>query len=245
MVENAVKLLTAFAALLGAVAWPILIGFLVFFFRKEIRAAATRLPIFLDRVQKMKIAGIEAELEKLATEPQEKNPEGSVTSQQIRIAARIQADAADVGADALAHEMDKLCIEYDTIRLTMPSGRDKTDAMTKVMVRMRSLGPAVAEKIEIYMGSGSPGSRLAAVAIMQMAPQKADITWLLERFSCEQPFIFYHAALALSNAANSRSGAERQAIREAAKKAYDVVFSFPGKPDEGTLHVLKPLAGVA
>lgn len=241
--ENWAKLLTALGALFGSVAWPVAVCVLVLIFRKELRHALGRLPLFLDRVRKMKIAGIEADLERIGDESKKASQDGTVTADQARAAAKIQSQAQDVGIDTLLQELDALCLEYDAIRRTMASGRGRTNAMTQVIAKMRALGPAVADKVDIYKGSGSPGSRLAAIAIMQMVPQRADVPWLLERFRENQPFLFYHAALALSNAANIVSGADRDHIEQVAREAFDIISSFPGHPDTGTIKVLRSLAG--
>src|SRR5262249_33735685 len=145
------------------------------------------------------------ELDRVANaEPQNASEKsGNITPLQIEAAARIAVQAQDINTDALLRELDRLCLEYDAIRRTQPSGSNRTRAMTRVIVQMRTLAPSLENFIDAYKGSGSPGSRLAAVAMMQMVPRAADINWLKERFSSEQPFVFYHAALALQNAANT------------------------------------------
>jgi hypothetical protein len=114
--------------------------------------------------------------------------------------------------------------------------------MTRVIVKMRSLAPSLVDFLDAYKGSGSPGSRLAAIAMMQMAPRVADIDWLRDRFSSEPPFLFYHAALALQNVADiSATRQEREHLREVAQQALATVKSFPGGPDQGTIEVLEML----
>src|SRR5262249_55639869 len=127
---------------------------------------------------------------------------GKITPRQFEAAARIAAQSQEVSTEALLRELDKLCLEYDSLRRTMPSGSDRTRAMTRVIVKMRSLAPTLVDFLDVYKGSGSAGSRLAAIAMMQMVPRVADLDWLKERFSSEHPFVFYHAALALQNIAN-------------------------------------------
>lgn len=114
--------------------------------------------------------------------------------------------------------------------------------MTRVLVKMRSLAPSLVEFLGTYKGSGSPGSRLAAIAMMQMVPRVADLDWLRERFSSEQPFLFYHAALALQNVANIfNTPEEKGRLREVAQQALDTVKSFAGVPDRSTIEVLEML----
>jgi hypothetical protein len=107
---------------------------------------------------------------------------------------------------------------------------------------MRSLAPSLIEYLDVYKGSGSAGSRLAAIAMMQMVPTFADVEWLEGRFSSDQPFLFYHAALALQNVADSRETIEgKLEIREAAQRALKQVKSFSGVPDRSTIEVLETL----
>src|SRR6202012_3326582 len=126
----------------------------------------------------------------------------------------------DVGSETLIRELDKLCLEYDSLRRALPPSEERTRTMTRVLVKMRSLAPSLIDYLDAYKGSGSPGSRLAAVAMMQMVPRVADLVWLGDRFSSDQPFIFYHAALALQNAANiSNSEDEKERVRKIAQQA--------------------------
>jgi hypothetical protein len=113
--------------------------------------------------------------------------------------------------------------------------------MTRVIVKMRSLAPSLVDYIDAYKGSGSAGSRLAAIAMMQMAPRVADLDWLGDRFSSEQPFVFYHAALALQSVANISDTLEKKRLREVAQQSLSKIKSFAGKPDAGTIEVLETL----
>jgi hypothetical protein len=114
--------------------------------------------------------------------------------------------------------------------------------MTRVVVKMRSLAPTLVDYLDVYKGSGSPGSRLAAIAMMQIVPRVADINWLRDRFSLEQPFVFYHAALALQNVANiTGSTKDKELLREVAQGALAKIMSFDGVPDQETIEVLESL----
>jgi len=235
--DSAAKLIIAIAALLGAIAWPAALLIVVFVYRIQIRD-------LLVRLKRGKLGFVEIELEHLASTSMTKEVEtsGAITVEQVDSAARIEAQSAEIGATELLRQLDKLGIEYDTIRRTMPPGPLRTAAMTRVLIQMRAVGPSVASRVDAYKGSGSPGARLAAVAIMQMHPQSADLPWLVERFRKDAPFIFYHAALALQNAANDADPATRARVREAAREALGVVKSFAGTPDQDSITVLEPLA---
>lgn len=238
--SDAAKLITAIAALLAAIAWPILIAAVILTFRSELRSAFSRFPDFLDRVREMKIAGIEAKLGALADKAK-KN--GEITAEQAETAAQLAVDSRSLGAENLYHELDKLCLQFDTVRRSMAPGPKRTMEMTRIVVKMRALALSTSDRIEVYKSSGSAGSRLAAVTMMQMDPRKLDLSWLLDRFKSDAPFVFYHAALALNNAATHRTGREREEVLEACRKALDQVKSFSGVPDRETINVLQAVLG--
>jgi hypothetical protein len=107
---------------------------------------------------------------------------------------------------------------------------------------MRSLAPSLLDFLDTYKGSGSAGSRLAAIAMMQMDPQVADLEWLKDRFSTEHPFVFYHAALALQNVANiCDTPAKKKHLRQVVQQALSKIRAFVGTPDQGTIEVLDML----
>jgi hypothetical protein len=242
--EDYAKLLTAIAALVGAIAWPAAIFAFIFIFRAELRSAFGKLPVLLERVKKASLAGVVLELESVADAESKPgtNDAGKITPRQVEAAARISIQTREVEPQTILNEMDKLCLEYDSLRRTMPSGDIRTRAMTRVLVKMRSLAPSVIDSLDVYKGSGSAGSRLAAIAMMQMIPAKADIDWLRDRFSSEQPFLFYHAALALQNVANVCDTQEKKMrLRAAAQQALASIKSFTGPPDRGTIEVLDML----
>jgi hypothetical protein len=239
---NIPALLTAIAALLSAIAWPVALLIVLLVYRKSVGSAVAKLPAMFDRVQSLKLGALEAELERVALVSDDSAPKGAVTSEQVRVAAKIESQAADLGTQALFRQLDRLCIEYDTIRDTMPSGYARTSAMTHVLIKMRTLAPSTSSMIDAYKWSGSPGSRLAAIAMMQMNPELADLAWLEERFKVESPFVFYHAALAMKNMTIQADPKTKERIIEAAWRARLVVEGFgSGVPDPDTIEVLSSI----
>lgn len=234
-------LITAIATLFAAIAWPAAAFCAVWLFRKEVRLIIAKLPALFDRVNSVKVFEFEAQLDKTADQATSGgDTNGTISPSEIIVADQIKEDVAEIGEQAIAAQLDKLCIEYDTIRRTMQPSRQRTHSMTKVLVRMRMLGPSMSKYIANYMTSGSAGSRLAAVAMMQIEPQKADIDWLVRRFKEDAPFIFYHSALALQNVANNVSDKLPQ-VKVAAANALGIVQSFDGEPDSDTIFVLEAL----
>nr|WP_321482073.1 hypothetical protein [uncultured Cohaesibacter sp.] len=240
--ENWAKLLTAVAAVLSALAWPLALFLTAFLFRDVLRSAINRIPSMLDRVKTASIAGVKVELERVA-DAEKEDKAGKITPNQKEVAARIAVEKSDLGSQPLLQELDRLCLEFDALRRNLPPGDIRTRAMTRIMVQMRSLSPSLIEFLDAYKGSGSAGSRLAAIAMMQMVPTLADVGWLEGRFTSDPPFIFYHAALALQNTLDSPDTSERERpeIREAARRALERVKSFSGTPDHSTVEVLETM----
>jgi hypothetical protein len=240
--ENLAKLLTAVATVLSAIAWPsAFVGF-AYLFRNELRPLFGKLVSMLDRVKKASLPGVAFELDRVADTEASVGIEkhGEITPRQVEAAARIQAQ--DIDTNELLRELDTLCIEFDSIRRTLPPSVTRTRAMGRVLIKMRSLAPSLVESIDLYKGSGSWGSRLAAIAMMQMVPRVADLSWLEERFSADPPYLFYHAALAIQNVANFASTSEEKAkVREVARRSLATVRAFDGTPDENTIKVLEAL----
>jgi hypothetical protein len=231
-------ILTAIAAILSAVAWPLVFLTVLLAYRRPLSEAVRKIPSVIDRIQSVKIGALEAELEKIGSLPENRGS-GEITSEQISVAAKIESRIDDYGQIELLKQLDKLCLEYDSIRHSMPPGSLRTSAMTNVIVRMRALAPATSTKIEVYKGSGSPGSRLAAIAMMQMTPQLGDLKWLSDRFRLESPFIFYHASLALRNMANNADEIKKSEIKSVAQDALSILKNYnQGTPDKNTIAVL-------
>ena len=196
--EESAKLLTSVAALLGAVIWPGAILVFVLVFRSELKSGLNKILNLLDRIKKASLAGVVLELDRVAdAEAQgDVNKSGQITPRQIEAATRIAIESRDISSDALLREMDRLCLEYDLLRRTLPSGDKRSRAMTRVLVKMRSLAPSLIDHLDTYKNSESPGSRLAAIAMMQMVPRSADLNWLGDRF-CQNSPLFFSMPLSL------------------------------------------------
>jgi hypothetical protein len=244
-VENFAKLLTSIAALIAAIAWPMAAFLIAYIFRAELGSTLTKVPALLERIKKASLpGGIALELDRVADAEAQSGAakSGNITPRQIEAATRIASQTQEVGSQTLISELDRLCLEYDALRRTLPSGEERTRAMTRVIVKMRSLAPSLVDRLDTYKGSGSPGSRLAAIAMMQMVPLAADLNWLKDRFATEHPFLLYHSALALQNVANVCDTPEKKKhLREVVQQSLTTVKSFAGIPDPGTVQVLEML----
>lgn len=240
--DDVSQLITAIAALVSALFWPIVIVTVFVVFRKELRPSLKRLPDLLGRVRKVKIAGIEAELDKVADAvPDADNLGEEITRQEIQTASRVETQARSLDDDALWEQVHTLTTEYESLRKAMPSGPTRTNAMTRVFVKMRTLGPSVVSFVDDLKRSRSAGERLFAIAIMQIEPDVADIDWLEKRFQSERPFVFFHAANALRVVAQAGDPQRASLARAVAARALQKVRGFGAGPDRDTTRVLESI----
>ncbi|WP_154794122.1 DUF4062 domain-containing protein [Occultella kanbiaonis] len=99
------------------------------------------------------------------------------------------------------NQVEALTREYEHLRETMQSGDRRTRRMEVVASQLRSLAQSAYPLLPDLATSQRPGDRLAAVCILQAIPDAAYLDWLGERMPAEQPFLGYHAAVALLVAA--------------------------------------------
>jgi hypothetical protein len=194
------------------------------------------------RAEKAKLGMLEIELRKQAYDAAETDDlgKGQVSVEQISSAAKVEVVSKDIGLKPLKDQIDRLCIEYEIVRETLPSGDKRTKAMNRIMAQMRVIGPSVSVLLDDLKNSQSAGERLAAIAIMQMEPKRADLKWLELRFGNESPFIFYQVALLLQTLSQARPDLKLSVI-DVAERACDIVKGFSGIPDLSTLDVLKSI----
>jgi DNA polymerase III epsilon subunit-like protein len=91
--------------------------------------------------------------------------------------------------------------------------------MEKVATKMRTLGYAASPFLDDLASSDSPGQRLAAITILQVQPNPEKLEWLADRLGIEQPFIGYHAAVALLTAARVHDREQTDQLRSAIQTA--------------------------
>jgi tetratricopeptide (TPR) repeat protein len=129
-------------------------------------------------------------------------------------------DTGGAEISAVRTQLLALANQYEEIRRTMPSGDDRTRRMELVASKMRSLALPAYPLLGDLIGSESTGQRLAAVSILEAIPNTDHLPWLTERIAVEKPFIGYHAAIALLNAARNLRGSENHAaVQEAIHQA--------------------------
>ena len=117
-------------------------------------------------------------------------------------------------AFALA-ELRRLSVEYAEIRSRMDSGDTRTRKMEIVVTKMRSYASAAAPSLRTLADSKPNGDRLAAIAVLQVYPRADYIDWLGAQCLDRQPFLAYHAAVALLTSVRALGERNRQALQSA------------------------------
>jgi hypothetical protein len=92
---------------------------------------------------------------------------------------------------------------YERIRQQMKPSGVRTAKMQEVFDRMKSLANASFPLLPELIKSQSPGEKLAGVSILECFSSAKYLEFLVELIRSEQPFIGYHAALALEFAVSA------------------------------------------
>lgn len=140
--------------------------------------------------------------------------------------------------------MRGLSAEYDEARRVMKPGSIRTRKMTEIFAKMRSLAASVRSAFQRFKQSDSSGERLAAVAILQMFPNRSELPWLAERLDpkLERPFVGYQAAQALLQAVRSLPKSDCTDLRSAVDSALALAKLNPDDPPR--ILVLEEAEGV-
>ena len=171
----------------------------------------------------------------------------AISSTQVSAAAGVRSllDAAPnstlrkAAEDTIKTRMVGFAQEYETTRASMHSGPARTRAMNAIVAKMRTLALAADLFLDEWMGAdNSPGRRLAAICILQLKPELRALPWLVDRMRLEQPFVFFHASVALLNAARRFGQGNRENVSKALRDALAQVQSFGEKADANTVRLL-------
>jgi len=136
-----------------------------------------------------------------------------------QVAGEVASRVTDTDLAIVRDQVRNESQEYQTLRDTMPPGDRRTRRMEVVASRLRSFAQSLYPLLPELIASDQPGYRLAAVCALQAIPTAAHIDWLAERVCVEKPFIGYHAALALLDAARALPFAQLSQVAAAVDRA--------------------------
>ncbi len=252
--------LTGIAAILSAIAWPLLVGVVLYWMRKPVRQLMATAVGIAASSSKVKIWQIEfdrdvqQQLETTAHEALSRQP--SVSEQQIgspipqgevQAAARVRTlvDEAPQGSvrqdlqESIRQRMLGFAKEYESTRAALHGGPERTRAMNAVAAKMRTLALAADGFLDEFAGdTDSPGKRLAAICILQLAPNADWTNWLADRMAVEQPFVFFHASVALLSIVRKYGPQKHDLLKSALDRALAKVQSFGDNCDKNTVRSL-------
>ncbi len=235
--------LKSISELAGALAWPIVFVVLLLTQRRGLTQLLSSLVDIIGKSKRLKLGElIDVEVDRSAKQAELTSaPEREVPPQEREAAVRVDKLVGGAELPVVRQRMLEFAGEYEATRSNLKPGPERTRAMNAVVAKMRTLAIAARPFLaEFAQSQSSPGTRLAAIAILQLAPTLEYVPWLVSRMADEQPFVFYQASLALLatvRAFGSRSEAE---LRPALEQSLQIVNSFKGgSPDRDTVETIK------
>ena len=184
---------------------------------------------------------IDVEVDRSAKQA-EKSPavEREVPAEEREAATRVNKLVGGAEVPVVRQRMLEFAREYAATRSNLKPGPQRTREMNAIVAKMRTLAIAARPFLTAFANaSDSPGTRLAAIAILQLSPSFEYIPWLVSRMSVEQPFVFYHASLALLAAVRSFGGNNKTELKSALEQSLQIIKSFKGAPpDQNTVETL-------
>ena len=249
---NWAALLTAIAALLKAIAWPIVIVVVLVCYRSRISSLIVVFAKKLGTATKFKAGQFELEV----TEQQVKQVldetvktarddiQQKIPEEQLRAAEEVerllQESQLSAALVVVSRQMESLISEYEDIRRRMPQEPMRIGRMNEVAAKMRALGLAARPLFRSFQSGQLAGERLAAICILQVAPDFGYFHWLIQRIKTEeQPFIFFQAAVAVLEVVKAHMYADKNAVTSAIEDARQHIANFQGGiPDQSTIDLL-------
>lgn len=253
--------LSGVAAILSAVAWPIVVGSFLIFNRVRIAVLLRVLERKFSSAKKLKVGQFEVEAyeEELNEAVSEAEAKAEAIPQSVRAVPEAQVIAAQnlkvrtekarlpqaTVRASVKKQIYQLAAQYDKLRNSMNGGPERTKRMNEIAAAMRTLAlTGVLLRTEL-MRSASVGRRLAAICILQVAPRRSYFYWLIERIRVEQQaFVLYQASLAILEFVRRQRYTDAALVRAAIESSIKHVSSFSGgMPDQNTLEVLNLALG--
>jgi hypothetical protein len=248
--------ISSVAAILQAIAWPIVAALLLIIYKSKIGKLFDVLTRKLETATKVKAWQLEIEtaeqdvqdvVQRAGEEAKSEKLDAKIPKAQVRAAHEVNKRLQDSplseqrAAGVAQRQMQVLVSEYDEIREGMPGGSARTGAMNEVAAKMRALSLAARPVLRSFMSGSSPGDRLAAICILQVVPEFGFFPWLIERIKTEdQAFILFHASVAILELIAKRPGKyDREVVKLGINQALEHIKNFKGgTPDRDTVDVL-------
>ncbi|HXX20878.1 MAG TPA: hypothetical protein VEJ46_15850 [Candidatus Acidoferrum sp.] len=242
----------ALSELLAAIAWPTVFGILIVTQRKSLAGLLVALTGMVQSSKRIRLGDIiDVEVDRSAAHAEISPPGREVPKEELAAADRVSRLVTESELPTIRAKMLEFAHEYEATRSDMKPGPERTRVMNAIVAKMRTLALAAKPLLSEFLdASDSPGKRLAAITILQLSPSLHCLEWLADRMSEEQPFVFFHASLALLAAVRLYARSAERELRSAVSRALKTVKSFKGgPPDRNTIDALElalsELGGVA
>jgi len=248
-------LLSSIAAILQAVAWPLVA--LVFFvlYRRRISSLLDIFGEKLSEATRFKAWQLELDsttedikqvVEKASNTADPDHTLGIVSRSQIAAAEEVRdrihnSPIPDARAlPAVREQLYALIQEYDDARRNLQPGFVRTKKMTGIVAGMRALSLAALSLLAQLTGEKSTGARLAAICMLQISPDPDYFDWLIERLKHEdQAFVLCQAAVAILELVQSGKLKDKVKANKAISEAIQHISGYNGHPDQNTLEILQ------
>ncbi len=164
------EMIKAVGEAISTIAWPLIVLYLIVSQKDAVNS-------ILSNLESLTLpGGIEAKLRKTVEKETEAILEGKtggkteLSERQLVASESVQRISKNSDISVVRDQINNVAREYERIRASMSSGDERTRRMEVVTTKMRTLGLAALPLLEELKASASPGSRLAAIAILQVAP---------------------------------------------------------------------------
>jgi hypothetical protein len=191
------EMLKSVAELAAALAWPMVFVVLLVTQRRGLTQLLSSLVDIIEKSTRLKLGElIDVEVDRSAKQAEQSpSPEREVPPQEREAAARVDKLVGGAELPVIRQRMLEFAREYEATRSNLKPGPERTRAMNAIVAKMRTLAVAARPSLmEFAKADSSPGTRLAAIAILQLAPSLEYVSWLARRMTDEQPFVFIKQA---------------------------------------------------
>ena len=237
------EIVKSFSELFGAIAWPTVFVVLLLTQRRELTQLLASVIDVIGKSTRVKLGEIiDVEVDRSAKKAEQTPlPQNEIPPEEREAATRVDKLVGDSELPLVRQKMLEFAHEYEAIRSSLKPGPERTRAMNAIVAKMRTLALAAKPFLSEFAADvASPGKRLAAIAILQLSPSLEYVPWLVSRMAEEQPFVFFHASLALIAAVRAFGARDSGELKSAVEQAMQMVNSFKGGgPDPNTVKILK------
>jgi hypothetical protein len=135
----------------------------------------------------------------------------------------------------LGRQLTEFAQKYARVREALPPGDQRTRQLELIATEIRTAAFEGAPLITSFVSGTRPEERLVAVILLQVTPQPEHLDWLGKRLSERQPFLGYHAAVALLVAARTLDCSHSRKLDSAIALGLKHLGSKPGTDRHRTL----------